>query len=491
MGGVAQQDMPHEAVAHSFVKVYYQVASQFPHQLSLLYGESSELAHGGTHAVGPDAIRNVANSLPIVGPKPPALFSIDAQVTAGEDIVVVVLGCLGNGKLFSQTFLLERKPVTDAKLIFVCRNDIFRLMPDDPVAAAKTYNPTPISDLRNVGRVTDSEPKVTTGNSTSPQTVVVETPGDGSNQQGTQSVPEKVTSPVAVPIPTTKSSVPVLENQIPANNLQTTPTVVEENVDAAPVDNLRQPVSIVEPSPLRDTAPPPQPPRPKTWASIVSKPSTGAPVLSTPPMSQPVAAASSEKSSTAVDGAVATSQPQPGPNTDSIILNKEEPARRQQKLDGSRKTNAPQYTPRNVSGYQQYGALKSGQRQFGPSAVLQLNSIGDDWNGRHRELAASLREEFGRYGHDVRHVEVKSARGIVFVEYDTIEGVEAAVKAWKEPRSEGQFAGRKLSVTEKRSMRNRPSTAHGAPRGRTQHSMGRGRRGGAGIQHRQPAQSSS
>ncbi len=489
MGGVAQQEMPHKAVAQSFVKVYYQVASQYPHQLALLYGEDSVLAHGEIHAVGPEAIRSVANSLPVVGPKNPSLFSIDAQVMASEGIVVVVLGCLSNGRLFSQTFLLERKPVTDGKLVFVCRNDIFRLMPVDPAAAAKAYEPTPIDDLHNVDSAPEAGAKPSTANSTSPQTVVVDTPPSGNSQQNAQAVPETVTSPVAVPIPT-KNSASALENKIPGNNLHKSTTVSTDEAIVASAEEPVNPTPAADPGPVNET---PQPPRPKTWASIVSKTSVGVPSVTAPSASLPTVASPGDKATAPPlsDRMAPANKPQQAVGSDADISNKSGSPRQHQKPDDSRKLGGPQYAQRNGSGYHQYGALKPGQRQFGPSAVLQLNSIGDDWNGKHRELSVALREEFSRYGHVVRHVEVKSPRGIVFVEYDTIEGVEAAVKAWKEPRSDGKFAGRKLSVTEKRNMRNQRAVQHGAPRGRAQHNMGRGRRGGAGGHHRQSAQSGS
>lgn len=91
------------------------------------------------------------------------------------------------------------------------------------------------------------------------------------------------------------------------------------------------------------------------------------------------------------------------------------------------------------------------QRTYGPSAVVHLSSLNPTQLEDPRALSGELRMEFGQYGHKLRHVEVKAQKGIAFVEYETMEGVRAAVAAWSNgPRKEGVFAGVPLAVQEKR-----------------------------------------
>lgn len=97
------------------------------------------------------------------------------------------------------------------------------------------------------------------------------------------------------------------------------------------------------------------------------------------------------------------------------------------------------------------GGRSGHQRTFGPSAVVQLSSLDPTLLQDPKSLSADFREEFSKYGFKLRHVEVKLQKGIAFVEYETLEGVRAAVAAWANgPRKEGAFAGIPLNVSEKR-----------------------------------------
>lgn len=92
----------------------------------------------------------------------------------------------------------------------------------------------------------------------------------------------------------------------------------------------------------------------------------------------------------------------------------------------------------------------SGPRMFGPSAVVTLSSTGMGVSDVGR-LRSHLRDEFGRYGHKLRGVEVKQSKGIAFIEYESAEGVRTAVEKWAHgPRQDGPFAGIALHVSEKR-----------------------------------------
>lgn len=106
-------------------------------------------------------------------------------------------------------------------------------------------------------------------------------------------------------------------------------------------------------------------------------------------------------------------------------------------------------------------------RVFGPSAVVALSSTGTGQTDL-TNLKNNLREEFSRYGHNLRGVEIKTSKGIAFLEYDTMDGVRAAVEAWADgPRQDGVFAGIALNVSEKRVNHTgrRPVSTRGGGRG--------------------------
>jgi Nuclear transport factor 2 (NTF2) domain len=119
-------------------------------------------------------------------------------------------------------------------------------------------------------------------------------------------------------------------------------------------------------------------------------------------------------------------------------------------------------------------------RVYGPSAVIQLGGLPSERVREWRSLQAEFTAEFATYGFEVRNVEVKSHKGLAFVEYDTIEGVQAAVNVWsKGPRRSGPFKGVTLSVTEKRQRKHVPGGG-GAARGGASGGGGAGMRGGRG-----------
>lgn len=126
---------------------------------------------------------------------------------------------------------------------------------------------------------------------------------------------------------------------------------------------------------------------------------------------------------------------------------------------------------------------RGNSRAFGPSAVVTLSSTGMGLSDV-QALRTSLLEEFSRYGHSLRGVEVKAGKGIAFIEYDSMDGVRAAVDAWAHgPRSDGVFAGVPLHVSEKRTahMGRRPGSTRGGNRGGSRGGSRRGRVTNAGT----------
>jgi hypothetical protein len=93
-------------------------------------------------------------------------------------------------------------------------------------------------------------------------------------------------------------------------------------------------------------------------------------------------------------------------------------------------------------------------RVYGPSAVIQLANLPQERLRDWRTLVEDFSREFAGYGYEVRNVDVKTSKGLAFVEYDSSEGVRAAVNAWADgPRDVGPFKGIALAVSEKRSQR--------------------------------------
>lgn len=117
-------------------------------------------------------------------------------------------------------------------------------------------------------------------------------------------------------------------------------------------------------------------------------------------------------------------------------------------------------------------------RVYGPSAVIQLNTLPMDRAKDWRTLQSEFYAEFNSYGFPVRNVEVKTHKGLAFIEYGDQAGVRAAVAAWADgPRDEGNFKGIALSVTEKRQRRPH-IPGEGGPPGRGGRGGMRGGRGG-------------
>lgn len=443
-------------VARTFTHIYYQVASTDPHELCLLYDDDSSLLHDGITALGTEQIKLLTPKLPVVR-NSAALFSVDVQQMASGGLVVVALGTVAD-KLFSQTFLLERK--SESFKAFYCRNDVFRLLPDDPAAAVNAYVPVSL-DLHNVQRVPAPEP---TANkpalaSSSPQTVVVDAPpaavvepdpaaasalpsSDPVDPSDLQSVSENKALPADPPVeaPAPLSATDSKDDLSEASNSSASAT--EEHAPADP--------------PAKEQRPP-APVVPKTWASIVSaqRAAPGPPSAASPASERAPPMATSPAKAAPADP---TPDKSPGGSA----------AHYARKTEAARK--APPGAPKPKPYHDSYNgfAYKPGPK-FGPSAVVQLSSVGASWLADTKSLAIALREEFANYGHRVRHVEVKQLRGIAFVEYDSFEGVAAAVAAWADgPRSASKFGNVALAVSEKRNMR-RPGSARGRgppPRGR-------------------------
>lgn len=487
----APTELDNLKVAKWFTDIYYNVAASVPQELCLLYNDDSTLLHGDVSALGRDQIKLLSSQLPVVGQKA-ALFSVDVQQMASGGLVVVALGMLPNNKIFSQTFLLERNRDSNNHASFYCRNDVFRLLPDDPAAAVKAYVPDPL-DLHKFRKVvpnpvTDPNKKPAPATS-SPQTVVVDAPPNTppDTQPDTVDSASAPTPPVASSTAPAAQSVtesetladPIVEPQIPiaTGNKDDIADVVESVAADEPVPTAVEVTATPAEAPVKE-APAPVPAAPKTWASIVSAqsasaPATAASVVDRSPALPAVAPTVTKPSAVAAPAATpADHSPVNKPvSAAGAPAPSALPHYAQRKTDAHRPKgalNAKTGKPYHEHGYNGY-YKPGGGRVFGPSAVVQLSSVGSTWLGDTKALTQALREEFNNYGHRVRHVEVKQAKGIAFVEYDTLDGVAAAVTAWADgARPSSKFANTALAVSEKRHIR-RPASTRGRgppPRGR-------------------------
>lgn len=450
-------------VAEGFVSVYYRVVSGLPDSLPKLYGLDSELTHGSHTATGLTQIANIANRIPLVGKPVANIASLSVQQTRSGGYVVVVLGTFekdGDQALFSQTFVLEQL-VDSHKDHFYCRNDVF-------VQLADANMPGKPPELKKA---------------------VVEPPVPREKEQ--KDKPEDVAAQhveqVAVPKKNDDVHDPVVDPAEPPASLppQVPVAVVSEGSADAPSDHEEpEQVPEVDQAPQEDvngiTEEPPQeepsdevgatelkpdveetekvvpdkvpngkveeervvrsPPVKKTWASIVSSREDGArevaeAVTIAPTKTEEVAA---RGMSDQVENIPPAEDGKQMPPQNSVHGHGGQAQRPNHVQNGHR---------------QNYMGGRGGhQRTFGPSAVVQLSTLDPEKLHDPRGLAMELRTEFGQYGFKLRHVEVKAQKGIAFLEYETMEGVRAAVAAWANgPRNEGMFAGIQLLVSEKRS----------------------------------------
>ncbi|CAN8074802.1 unnamed protein product [Agarophyton chilense] len=476
MGAAPKQPPSAARVAQSFVNVYYRVAEKLPERIVELYGPDSEIHHGdGLDATGP-AIAHVARKLPLSGAAT-TVNKVAAQQTGASAYLVVVHGqSTKQAKTFSftQTFVLEKQRDSH-DVHFYCRNDIFTSLTDAPQPSQTVSSePEPVvaETLTDTTPATPSEPpKPSSPPPALPDTQQVEqlptevaqiTSVDPDTLPPANGImPHNQSEPQTQPSP--ESIIPATSDRAPP-----APALVESvdtsDIDLAPQENLvvsfpngdstkehKSPMSAARSVPLTK----------KTWASIVSSKDDvedSTPVVSVTEQT-PVVVPELVKQLPEPVPAEVEQKPITQSNT------------RQENVQSANRA------PHQHSGHQHSGHPYRGYpRVFGPSAVVQLSILGDNFLQDIRGLTNSLREEFSTYGHKLRHVEVKMAKGIAFIEYDTMDGVRAAVSAWANgARDVGPFQGIALNVSEKRpsyggrrpgSMRGGRGSARGARRHR-------------------------
>lgn len=520
-------------IAYTFAQLYYDVMQNIPKKLPGLYSADSELHHGKETAFGVEAITKVATALPLAGCRV-NLFSLNVQeLPAG--LLVMVSGAVHEGSSFAQTFVLERPEGSHEAHLYVKR-DVLSVFPKDEAAAKIEYEKKAKKFVRkDMQRTKKSAPQQAAvlarpnGVATktdSPSSVVVATPKKISPQSSPMSeVAAAPKTQAAEAVVEEKAA--VLPSDVTESTVAKTPSPESKpkKAAAAPAAKSAQPKqakkdaakqagarNAFKAKPNAAAAPPktaakpaaekpPAPPAPKTWASIVSKkpvtaspaaapaadaPTSPPPATLTGPAQPPPAAAADvppsgkkhEKAGGKPGGDKSGKKLGMVPAKANVAVPPAHPS-------AARPNGPPHGPPHATNGQHANGGFEPSQahyknRPFGPSAVVQLASMQGENRYSIKEMVHILKDEFGRYGHRVRHVEIKLPRGIAFVEYDTMDGVRAAVDAWaRGPRDTGKLAGLPVDVSEKRTQfARRPGSVRGGghPRGGTRGGM-RGRRG--------------
>lgn len=468
-------------IATSFVRVYYRVASKLPKRLGEFYGADSHLFHGEHLQASGTEIALVADRLPIAGATA-QVGNISVQPTGDGGYVVVVVGTFikADDKIpFTQTFILA-KQVDSHDEHFFCRNDIFTpIVPEVMDVEVKSDTETsPVSDKPQAAHVVPAE---VVGTSEIPRDTPV---GPPEPLVGVEAVAHAV-APIVEEVSATRAAPPLPDSAVNGSAVaeEVVEPVMERTVDVVvetPVIEEPEPV-VAEPEPAVEKAPvepeetpmpvaaiangepeeevaAPQPPVPavpvkKTWASVVS----------------PVAHTGSAPGSYTEESA-----PAPTPvreQTENIPPAGDNEGKTTQVGSNTNKTGPmANGNGHRAVHHRDHGHMNRGnhQRNFGPSAVVQLSVLSATQLQDPRGVANMLRDEFNTYGYKLRNVDVKAQKGIAFVEYETLEGVRAAVAAWANgPRGEGPFAGLPLQVNEKRPMHGgrRPGSMRGGGRG--------------------------
>lgn len=462
-------------VGRSFVAVYYGVMFKFPARLPDLYGADSELHHGPSHvAHGLTEIAARASDLPLAN-SDAHVVTLSAQVTATGGYVVTVLGTFEKNDnpaaLFAQTFILEKQSESHDDHFF-CRNDLFldlsvAPLPPNPPLNVKDPNPT-AKPIIATAQTDTATPPVEVAPADLPTDIPIPPPAVSDAPPVRPEIPDEPRSlPDVVPAP-----LPHLNVNGPASEA----VHVASEAQPAPAEGSTQPQSplsansaIPNAGPVVDDDAVEQPavPRPsaakKTWASIVSS------------KEEADAAAAAKESAAAVHATNgmnedvpkqivedASAQPPVNEQVENI------PPRMDAETSAKGGVASSGQQPRGGSGVQNgqrpnHLGNRGHQRTFGPSAVVQLASLSPSQLQDTRALSSDLREEFGQYGFKLRHVEVKAQKGIAFIEYESAEGVRAAVAAWANgARDQGIFAGIPLNVSEKRPYNKwRPGSTRG------------------------------
>ena len=389
-------------VAKKFVGVYYQVMSQKPEELPSLYDENSELHHFQIKVQGRKTISQVCLQLPLSKKALPPLTSITAQETTSDGVLIVVVGTLSNGDMFSQTFVLERNNSTKDLDSFVCRNDIFQPISIKRVKDGKRKKQQLNVKHSNVNRDTPTHNPTVTHNSDNPHSNHLRT--NGSKAHSAASSSAKIVGKKQ-------------ENLVRSS---------KHNASDTNGQRTKKPWGSAVSGPKSPSQPTPQ------RASNTQLTTAGKP-LSSP----------------------SSNAQQPRQPVSSLKISQNQPSSHNTKNGKATTTSAS----KKVN-------TKNKNKNRRPCVVLNLNSIKhcatqlfheNGYYNRHL-LVQALRKEFSEYGHPVHYVKVVDRNDIAYIEYATVEACKTALQVWEKPRAEGLFAGNQLELQGKFNAVYQPKT---------------------------------
>ncbi|KAL8733865.1 MAG: hypothetical protein Q9166_001853 [cf. Caloplaca sp. 2 TL-2023] len=455
--------VPKDEVGWYFVEQYYTTLSKNPEKLHLFYNKRSQFVSGVetekvSVSVGQRAINERIKELDIQDCKV-RVSNVDSQESF-KNIVVQVIGEMSNKaaphRKFVQTFVLAEQPNG-----YFVLNDIFRYIEDEE----EDFEPEEPSSTHIAGT---EEPATTLASS------------DSSAQQ--QHAIEEVDHKLEAEVEAGKAASEEPAADVPTSNCadaEADPGDKSEDEPAAAVDVSSEPSEIppetaekaaeeviTEPEKPRDpdptpiasppkptqTAPaqapppsaPPRPAAPKTWANLVAANRAAAPAVP----------------SSASSASPAPSQPKNTPSTVALPVNTPAAA-----TDDSQSRNQAN----GSAGWQTAGTENNRRQARGQS--ISGNTDRETVHGYVKNVtdkvdASILKSTLNQHG-KLAYFDVSRQKNCAFVEFETVEGYNAAVAA--NPHSIG---GEQIYVEERRP---RPAGYGGFnPRGGM-----RGGRGGA------------
>ncbi|KAL8941201.1 MAG: hypothetical protein Q9211_001915 [Gyalolechia sp. 1 TL-2023] len=436
--------VPKDEVGWYFVEQYYTTLSKNPEKLHLFYNKRSQFVSGVeaekvSVSVGQRAINERIKELDIQDCKV-RVSNVDSQESF-KNIVVQVIGEMSNKaaphRKFVQTFVLAEQPNG-----YFVLNDIFRYIEDEeedfgteePPAAqpARTEEPAPAlpasdipaqqqSDVKEVDEKLQAEVEA---KKAAPEESIPEPPA--SNGASAEVVDEKEESEPAAAV-----SIAEEQNKIKPEDAEKAAS--EEIVEPEkPRDPDPTPIASPKPvqaAPTQAAAPPApsKPAAPKTWANLVAANRAAAPAIPSPALSASPAPSQPKNTS------VSTTQ---SANTPAMSA---EDAQPRSQANGN-------------AGWQTAGTDNNRRQTRGQSISGNPDKdtiLGYVKNVTDKVDASILKNTLNQYG-KLAYFDVSRAKNCAFVEFDTLEGYNAAVSA--NPHSIG---GEQIYVEERR-PRNAP-----------------------------------
>lgn len=438
--------VPKDEVGWYFVEQYYTTLSKNPEKLHLFYNKRSQFVSGVeaekvSVSVGQRAINERIKELDIQDCKV-RVSNVDSQESF-KNIVVQVIGEMSNKaaphRKFVQTFVLAEQPNG-----YFVLNDIFRYIEDEEEdfepeespaaqpaeteepAAALAASEVPDQQQRVVEEVDQKLEAEVETQKAAPEEYTPESPTSSGASAEVASDENKESEPAAtVSVAEEQNKIKAEDAEKAAREINVEP---EKPKDPDPTP-IASPPKPVQAAPTQAAAPPapPKPAAPKTWANLVAANRVGVPAV-------PSSASSASPAPSQIKNTPASAtQPANAPATST-----EETQSRSQ-ANGN-------------AGWQTAGTDSNRRQTRGQSISGNPDKdtiLGYVKNVTDKVDASILKSTLNQYG-KLAYFDVSRAKNCAFVEFETLEGYNAAVSA--NPHSIG---GEQIYVEERR-PRNTP-----------------------------------